>query len=71
MPDLVTSKGEFVFKRLSLDGVIVAEEEQGEESRSPTLGIMGIEEKDGDREALEFSLNVYNLPKELDTASFF
>ena len=37
----------------------------------PLLGIMGIEEKDGDRDALEFTLNVYNLPKKLDTASFF
>lgn len=35
------------------------------------LSIMGIEEKEGEREALEFCLNVYNLPKSLDKASFF
>lgn len=37
---------------------------------TPVLGIMGIEEKDGERDAVEFSLQVNELPDDIE-ASFF
>ena len=69
LPELITSKGEFVQKELNCHGLIV--DEDANEPQQPVIGIMGVEEKDVERDALEFSLQVYNLPKKIETASFF
>ena len=78
LAELVTSKGEFIFKELNVHGVIQPMDDEADgqcdehgNSKKPIIGLMGIEEKEGDRDALEFNLNVHNLPKKLDTASFF
>ena len=65
LPELITSKGELIFKELKCHGIIEAmdqDEHQLQEPKNPILGIIGIEDKDGELDALEFSLNVYNLP---------
>ena len=68
LAELITSKGEFIFKPFEMKEIMLELEE--EQILTPVLGIMGIEEKDGERDAVEFSLQVNELPDDIE-ASFF
>ena len=76
LAELITSHGEFVFKVLETKDIILEMKKGSDDGQSegghavPVIGIMGIEEKDDEQEAIEFSLQIQQLPAKTE-ASFF
>ena len=57
MAELVVSKGEFIYRQVDLrEDMFPKTEQKKSPLEVPFLGILGIEEKDGYKEAIEFVL---------------